>query len=111
MAMRRNWLTGEWEEYEPPQDGREIIFRGEIPEGAVTGRANSPWSTPLVSDACAIHPDQAGQFSEDAKRHGTGAWYNSKGQAVFESRQARARELKRRGFFDKDAGYGDYAGQ
>lgn len=109
MGWRRNIFTGELEEFESPEGGREVIFRSEVKYDP--GRADSPWSRDLISHGMAVHPSQVAQFNEDAKRHGTGAFYRPDGTAAFSTRRSRALEARRRGMFDKDAGYKDYAGR
>jgi hypothetical protein len=111
MGMRRNWLTGEWEEFESPADGREIIAREELPPGRDVQRCGNAWSKPWVSEALSVHPKQVAEFNEAAKRNNTGAFYRQDGKLVCESRGARARECRARGVFDKQGGYGDYTGR
>lgn len=113
MPIRTNIYTGELEEFPASETGIEIIARGRLPFGeqTVTRRRNAAWSRPLRSSAIAVNPKQAASFSEAAKAAGTGAYYDPKtGEAVFESRRARNEECKRRGVYDHDAGYSDYAG-
>jgi hypothetical protein len=86
-----------------------------IPKGkAITGhgpeRHVSAYDRPLVAQSMGVHPSQVAQFNEDAKRHGTGAFYRPDGNPEFSSRGARAREMRRRNMFDKQAGYSDWAG-
>lgn len=67
--------------------------------------------------------EEAREANEDMRRHGiTAAEYLTEdrvidgrrvpaGTFVATDRSARTAEFKRRGFFDRDAGYGDYAGR
>lgn len=70
---------------------------------------NLAFNRPLVSRSAGVHSSQAGEFNEAARRDGNaGVYYDPKtGNAHFESRAARRKELKRRGMRDNDGGYGD----
>lgn len=70
------------------------------------------WSRPHRSKALRCHPNQVAEFNEAAHARGeTGVFYEpGTGDCLTSSRAARARETRARGQFDKDAGYGDYAG-
>lgn len=75
------------------------------------------------SRSIGVQPHEAVEANEDMRRAGiTDGEYLTEervingqrvpaGTFVTESRRARAQEFKRRGYFDADAGYGDYAGQ
>ena len=70
-------------------------------------KRGSPWGTPLVSKALAVHPLQVREFNEQAVMHGTGAYYRENGDCELSTRGVRKREMERRCIFDRDAGYGD----
>jgi hypothetical protein len=112
MGMRRNWLTGEWEEFESPEGGRQVIARI-LPEGAIEGSGASVWSRGWSSTAMSVPMEQMEKFNGDARRHGTGAYYvpdpTSPGYAkcVCDTRKARYNEMARRNYFDRNGGYGD----
>lgn len=69
-----------------------------------------------------VQPHEVDQANEDMRRDGnTSGQYLKKdtiingvrvpaGTFVTDSRRSRAQEMKRRDFFDKDAGYSDHAG-
>lgn len=116
--FKRDLFTGELVEDKSGEGGRQIIYREEIPEymdQTRVGTAN-PYSKEWVTETLAVPIEQMEQFNADAKRHGTGAYYRPTrdGQyaaLVCPTRRSRAREIKRRGAFDRQAGYGDYAGR
>jgi hypothetical protein len=108
----RDLFTGEVVEREfETEDGRAIIGRTTVPEGAVEGGHVSPWNRPWESKSLAVHPAQVAQFNELAQKNGTGAFYKPDGTLQCESRGARNREMRARNVKDGDAGFGDYAGQ
>ena len=77
------------------------------PEGGRYFGANG-WSTGLESDSASVHSSQVNDFREDAKKQGlTGVEFDKSGNVKFSSRDQRARYLQHRGFYDRDAGYGD----
>lgn len=82
--------------------------QGEAERGSVP----IAWNKPLRSFFGGVHPSQAKEFTEEARKNGnTGVYYTRNGDLVAETRRAYNAELKRRGLFNKDAGYGDYAGR
>lgn len=80
-------------------------------------RISDPYSRTWSSTAMSVPIEQIDSFNEAARRAGTSARYvpdkRNPGFAVCEcdSKRSRSRELKSRGMFDKEAGYGDYAGR
>lgn len=122
MAFRRNWLTGELEEYDSELDrGRQVVHAETAADGTVRvvdgpapiagQRQVNAYARPQRSKAMGVIPSQAAAMNEAAQQNGTGAFYDPKtGDAVFSSRRARSAEMQVRGMFDKQAGYGDYAG-
>ncbi len=116
MAFYRDLFTGELTERSESGAGRQIIARIE-PEGAVSDRCGSPWSRPWRSTVMSVPIAQMQQFNEDARKHGTGARYEpdprmpSYARCVCDTRRSRALEMKRRNYKDRQAGYGDYAGE
>jgi hypothetical protein len=58
------------------------------------------------SKAIAVNPAQAEHFTREAQRAGVDGQYDRQtGEFVANSRDARAREIARRGFHDADGGY------
>lgn len=96
----------------------------EVPytENVVTTSRKSPskrnaWDSKndFVCKAMSLKPEDATPSrveaeNEAAKKHGTGAWYDMNGRCHLPTRGSRSREMRRRGFMDLDAGYGDWAG-
>lgn len=106
----RNWFSGELEEKPSEcENGRKVIARIEHPMGEQRGRAQTAYTAarPWKCKSLAVHADQSVEFNEAAKAAGTGAFYTKTGELVCESREARNRELARRGYGDGDAGFGD----
>ena len=116
MPFKRDLFTGELVEVEATPDGRVLLYREEIPEHLQQNRTScNPYAKEWETETLAVPIEQMQKFNEDAKRMGTGAYYKpgKDGQyanLVCPTRKSRARELKRRGAYDRDAGYGDYAG-
>jgi hypothetical protein len=71
-------------------------------------------SRPWRSQAIGIQPtpDEIEEFNKSCKQRGVNGYYDPHtGEFVAHSRKARSEEFKHRGFIDRDAGYGDYAGE
>ena len=123
MGFRRDWFTGELEEVPSEGGGRQIIFRGAVPP--VSRRRHvDPWdsSKDYVNKAMSLKPEDAtperiAAENEAARKHGTGAYYDSNGNCHCPTRRSLAREMARphgpQGFYfqNNDAGYGDCAGR
>ncbi len=124
MGLRRNWLTGEWEEFESingvqvthartDKDGNVEVVEGSGPreQGA------SGFNGYELRLAMAVPIEQMAIFNENARRHGTGAQYipdplsPSYAKAVFGDRESRRKEMVLRNMFDRDGGYGDASPQ
>src|SRR5689334_4528514 len=110
MGFKRDLFTGELVETQESEHGRQIIYSEEIPPSMRQDKICNPYSKPWVSQSLAVHPSQVAEFNEAAKRNGTGAFYRKDGALVCESRGARAREMRARGKFDQQGGFGDYTG-
>lgn len=95
--------------------GRRLIGRiKDVAPPARRARGNQ-WAD-SVCKAISIPPEQAtperiARENAEAKRHGTGVVYGSDGLAHIPTRGARAREFKRLGRMDNDAGYSDFGGR
>lgn len=68
---------------------------------------NTPACWPMVSEALAVHPDQAREANERNARHGVAARYDGEGMCHIPDRSDRAKLLKLEGFHDNHGGYGD----
>ncbi len=72
--------------------------------------AKAKW--PIESDAAGVHPDQVPEAIAHAASKGVPTEFNPRtGNPIFRSRKHRNEFLKAHGMRDRDAGYGDYAGQ
>ncbi len=69
------------------------------------------YTTPEESTSAGVHSGQVREFNEMYKQHGiAGAYHKPDGTCVFESNGARNAVLELRGLFDRDASYGQFAG-
>lgn len=94
----------------PRGSGRVLI--GVITDSKPIKKSGNVWRQGWESQAVAVHPDQAKRFTEAAHKVGnTDVEYCSKtGRLKATSRKGRMMEYARRGFYDRDAGYGETAG-
>lgn len=105
----RHFITGEWVEREALPGGRNVLARvgpADIkPVRQAAIRGDKPW----VGKAMGVMPGDADSHNKEILDAGiSGAYYDKKtGYLHCESRQARKREMQRRGYYDKDGGYGD----
>lgn len=73
-----------------------------------TAQSCTPQCWPKVSVGLSVHPKQAQQANERAKRHGlTGVSYDEKGRCTVSDRGARRDLLRLEGMHDSQGGYGD----
>jgi hypothetical protein len=118
MGMRRNFITGEWEEFEDGSLGGtwvhhngEVVRAEEVPRKLRTKSSRSaicakrPWVSKSLGVA---NPDQIPAYAAAAKKHaGPGVTFDKQGNLVCDSRGARNRALAWLGKVDYDGGYGD----
>lgn len=116
--FRRNIFTGELEEVPSEGGGRQILYRGSAPKHYNP----KPVGTPNYDRVCrplSLKPEEATPQrieaeNEAARKYGSGAWFDKKGQCHTSTRGSQNREMKRRGdmggtpMANFDAGYGDY---
>ena len=91
-----------------PEKKKMVWDDGDEPPAAPavgTPSISTAYSRPLASQALGCHAEQVSEFNEKAAK---GIRYLPDGTCQIESRAARNEELKRRGFKDFDAGYGDF---
>ena len=87
------------------KDGVELT-RDLCAEHSTEQRGCATW--PMKSDACGIHPSQAGEYYEHSVKIGVPTQFDSRtGQAIFMDRAHRKKYLAARGFHDRNGGYGD----
>jgi hypothetical protein len=79
----------------------QLVLPGQVPGGHLPGC----W--PLPSEAAAVHPAQAREAADHAKKLGVPTEFNGLGQPVFTDRAHRKRFLKAHGMVDRSGGYGD----
>ena len=110
--MRKNIFTGELEEV--PFEGSHIIWREEVKvygEESDLPQVSKAYNKPLESVSLSCNASEYKERNQELKDNGiTGAYYKPDGTLIQESRAARAQIHKLRGCYDKDAGYGDWAG-
>lgn len=117
--FRRSVFTGELEEVweEDTNPFKEINEKMRNKVAHLVGpksHFSSPWCREMVSQAMSLKPEDAtpdriAQENEEAKRHGTGAYYTPDGLCHLPTRGSRAKECRRTGRMDLDAGYSDWA--
>ena len=89
----------------------QTAFRDIAAEHPASGprcAVGSKW--PIYSDAAGVHPDQIPEAMAYCESVGVPTSYTKDGRAILVSRSHRAKHLKAVGLYDRDAGYGDYAG-
>lgn len=104
--LRTNVFTGEreWVDFEA---GVEVLNDGwNNPKTYSTA-----WTTEHKSLAAAVHSSQAAEFNEFYKSHNIAAYHDKDGVLHSSDRNAFNRVQQVRGLFNRDAGYGDYAGR
>lgn len=92
-------------------DGKEVTraeYDAAFPDKPIGGSAPC-FFKPIVSDALAVHPRQVKEATEDARRKGVPTDFQPDGRPIFRTRQHRSEYLRRYGFYDRQAGYGDPA--
>lgn len=78
-------------DYETEQGGRRSIQAG--------------W--PMMSEACAVDPDQIPEATATMKALGVPTEFSREGCPIFRDRSHRKKFLESQGMFDKDGGYSD----
>jgi|TARA_R100000458_G_scaffold59215_2_gene69150 hypothetical protein len=87
-------------------DGVHLKRRLDLEIAGVSTGSCATW--PMKSDAAGVHPDQVGEYAKDSVRRGVPTEFDkSTGQAIFTSRQHRAKYLRAYKMFDKNGGYSD----
>lgn len=117
MGFRRDIFSGELiyfdteKEKEQFRQSIEAIKAKYAKPRLVSGRAGVSWSKGKYDNALGVPVHQAKAEDDAAVKAGTGVRYDHRtGQAYYESRGARNREMMRRGLIDKSGGYGDFTG-
>lgn len=89
------------------KDDNGVVWQRDF--GAEQGAGSSfSQNWPMRSDACGVHPSDADKAGKASAEMGVPTRFDSKtGQAIFESRNHRAKYMKARGFYDRNGGYGD----
>jgi hypothetical protein len=82
------------------------------PKSSGRFRQSVTYTVGLESMAAGCHSGQVKEFNEMYKSAGViGAYHKPDGVCVFESNRARNEVLKIRGLYDRDGGYGQWAGE
>lgn len=103
--VRRNWLTGKFEEVNYESESGRIVYRtGPAPERRARQAAIRD-DKPHISKALGIPPQQAERFNKRLKEFGiTNAAYSTKsGFLESRSEEHRAAAFAVRGYYDKEA--------
>ena len=69
------------------------------------GRSMTPTCWPMKSVALCVHPKQALQANERAKRHGINVYYNRQGTCIIPDSKNYAKLLRIEGLHSKSEGY------
>lgn len=105
-----------WHHYLDGQEVTQAEYEQRYPPPQGSGApAGGTWKRSILSDALAIHPRDLQRHMELDKLHGAVVDYVPTPEGLLlpklEDRDQRRRYLKRRGVFDRDAGYGDQTRQ
>lgn len=73
--------------------------------------APSPWNSPLLSQALGVAPSQVKEAERRHREVGCPTDFTKDGRAIIRSRDHRNKLLKLNRMRDRDASYGDYAGE
>ena len=95
------WFDEKGNSCEPPADK---LIEGDVPSQSF-GKAG--W--PMKCEASGCHREQIGEFTKMMSDAGCPTDFTSDGRAIYTSRSHRAKALRVRGMFDKNAGYSDPA--
>lgn len=117
----RNLFSNELEEVcDDPRAEFEVLnerSRAKVAWAEVGTRYANPYDTGKdhVSLAMSIPPEQATREriereNAQARHAGTFAYYTPDGECHLPTRRSRAKEMRRRGYQDNQAGYSDYGG-
>lgn len=101
--LRRNFLTGEWEEVDFESDSGVSRYRiGPKAEK----RVGSHWHKGHYSWSCGVHPADAKRLTKAARQAGIHdvEYCEKTGRMISYSRNGRAAEMARRGWWDGDGG-------
>ena len=98
----RDVFTGELREVrdDPAAEFEELNRLSRENAGYDPGRNPNPWYKDNICRPMSLLPEEAtperiAQENEEARRHGTGARYDGKGECYLSSRGVRSRELRR----------------
>lgn len=69
------------------------------------------WEKPMVCEALAVDPLEVKYEKQLDREQGLSVNYNEHGCPIFESRKQRNDYVRAKGYFDKNAGYGDVCPQ
>lgn len=114
---RTNLFTGELEEVEFEGSHRSVVLNGRMVRVDALDEAHAFMSSGLnggkmwESRAMAVHPSEVEAKNREMAAHGINVEYQSNGRPRTNSKRARNELFKHHKCFDRDACYGDYAGQ
>lgn len=111
--LQRHWLTGELRRVPCESlSGRVTLVAGDAESVRILPRRDYE----KVHLGLSILPEKAtpariAEENRQARLHGTGAVFDSKGRCHISSRGCQNKELKRQNQMNPDAGYGDFCGR
>lgn len=88
---------------------KKVIGRRDYPAEHIPRKSTGDGAWPIHSEAAAVNPEDIPRAMADARRHGVPTTFDREGRPILRSRAHRKAYLQYRGFFDRDAGYGDAA--
>lgn len=66
-----------------------------------------PGNWPMASEALGVHPDQIGEATAEAVKHGVPTDFDRHGRPIFTSPQHRKRYCEAHGYYDRNGGFSD----
>ncbi len=110
--LRRNFITGKWEEVEDGLSGTYAYRNGEVVRVSGGLRERSSRSTlcsknPWMSRSVGVHPKRAAEVNATAKSLGMDFKINEKGFATASSAKGKKDAMRYFGMHNQDGGYGD----
>ncbi len=95
--------NGEWFD----EDGKRRRFRSNLKPGQPFSQRVGQRGWPMECEASGCHPSQVQEFQKMMADGGVPTDFTDDGRAIYRDRSHRAKALRLRGIFDKDAGYSD----
>jgi hypothetical protein len=109
--MRRNFITGEWEDAPDDLSGTWVVRDGRVvrakPKNEKSSRSTLCSKNPWMSRSVGVHPRRAAEVNATAKSMGMDFRINEKGFATATSPKGKKDAMRYFGMQNRDGGYGD----